>query len=80
MQYWLNDRFSIEGGAGIGFWANDAGGFDQSEQAFGIVAAVAGSVYKRGRHHMRISFEYTPAFTDFAVHNIGFTVGYQLVK
>jgi hypothetical protein len=77
VQYWLNHWASVEGGLGMGFWSGE---FDDGEQDFGLIAAFAASVWQRGSHHIRVAFEYAPVFTEFAIHNMGFTVGYQFIK
>ena len=76
-QYWLNRRFAVEGGVGMGYWSDDA---DQSETGFGVIAGFVASLYNKGPHHVTAGFEYAPAFTNTGtVHNMGFVVGYQLI-
>ena len=77
VQYWLTPRFSVEGGAGVGFWSVD----DVNQQGLGIILAATGVVFMHGKHNITAGVEYAPAFTDSgAVHNLGFVVGYQFVR
>lgn len=74
LQFWLTDRFTVEAGAGVGYWSAD--GFSQRD--FGLILGAGAVVFKRGGHNIIAGAEYAPAFTDAGtVHNIGFTVGYQ---
>ena len=76
LQHWVNDRLSIEGGAGIGFW--DVGGI--SSTSFGLILGASYAFFRRGRHNLSIGIEYAPAFTDPAtVHNVGVVFGWQLL-
>ena len=75
LQYWLSDRFNVEGGAGLGFWRGDT---DEDSRGFGLLLAAGYSIFNRGKHNVQLGVHYTPAFTDpGTVHNFGFTFGYQ---
>lgn len=74
-QWWLSDRFNVEGGAGWGFWRGDN---DEDNSGFGLLVGAGMSVFNRGKHNLQVGFHYAPAFTDpGTVHNLGFTFGYQ---
>ena len=74
VQYWLNNWASIEAGVGYGRWKDE---FDDSDGGFGLILGFGATVFQRGPHHVRAGFEYAPVFTDFKVHNMGLTIGYQ---
>jgi hypothetical protein len=75
LQYWLSDRFNVEGGAGLGFWRGDT---DEDSRGFGLLLGAGYSIFNRGKHNVQLGAQYTPAFTDpGTVHNFGFTFGYQ---
>ena len=77
LQYWLHQRFAVEGGAGVGFW----GAADEDEQGFGVILGASGVLFMHGKHNITAGIEYAPAFTDSGtVHNFGFVVGYQFVR
>lgn len=74
LQYWLTDRFNVEAGAGVGFW----NGHSEGDEGLGLLLGAAFSVFNRGKHNVQVGAQYVPAFTSpGAVHNFGFTVGYQ---
>ena len=74
LQYWISDRFTIEGGLGLGFWRIE----DETERGLGAIVGAGAVLLNRGRHNVLANVEYVPAFTDpAAVHNLGFTIGYQ---
>ncbi len=76
VQYWVNDRFNIEAGPGLGFWSTDGG----DDTGFGLFAGAGLTVLNKGRHNLQLGIEYAPAFTEGgAVHNAGLTLGYQLL-
>ena len=78
IQFWLNQRFAIEGGAGLGRWSDN---FGDSDTGFGIIAGVTAVLVQRGSHHITAGAEYAPVFTtDGTVHNIGFVVGYLFAR
>lgn len=75
VQYWASDRFSLEGGLGLGFWNDE---FEFSDPALGLIFGAAGTVFNRGKHNLVVGGEYAPAFTEGGtVHNLCFTFGYQ---
>ena len=74
VQYWLNNWASIEAGAGYGYWRDE---FDADDSGFGLIVGFGATVFQRGPHHVRAGFEYAPVFTEFKVHNMGLTIGYQ---
>ena len=77
LQYWVNERFAVEGGAGVGFWRAAA----EDEQGFGLILGASGVIFMHGKHNITAGIEYAPAFTDSGtVHNFGFVVGYQFVR
>lgn len=76
LQYWVNDRFNIEGGVGFGFWDIE----DNNETGLGLFLGTGVTIFNSGRHNLQIGLEYAGAFTDpETVHNIGLTFGYQLL-
>jgi len=78
LQYWVNDKLFIEGGAGVGFWDFDSG--NQSETALGLILAAGYSIWNNAGHNLFIGVEYAPAFTDpDTVHNVGIVFGWQLL-
>ncbi len=77
LQYWVSDRFNVEAGAGFGFWS---AGSDEDETGLGLLLGAGVTVFNRGRHNLQFGIQYVPAFTDpGAVHNVGFTLGYQFL-
>ena len=75
LQFWLSDRFNVEAGGGIGYWRGDT---DEDNQGLGLIFGAGVSIFNRGKHNLQVGVQYAPAFTDpGAVHNIGFTIGYQ---
>jgi hypothetical protein len=76
LQYWVNDRFNVEGGVGIGFW--DVEGVN--EGGLGLILGAGYAVFNSGKHNLQIGVEYAPAFTNpETVHNVGVTFGWQLL-
>jgi hypothetical protein len=74
VQWWLSDRFNVEGGAGWGFW----NGADDKDSGLGLLFGAGVSVFNRGKHNLQVGVQYVPAFTTpGTVHNLGFTFGYQ---
>jgi hypothetical protein len=75
LQFWLSDKFNVEAGAGVGFWRSDT---DEDNQGFGLIVGAGVSIFNRGKHNVQVGLQYSPAFTEpGAVHNFGFTFGYQ---
>jgi Outer membrane protein beta-barrel domain len=74
LQYWASDKVYLEGGAGLGRWSAD----DESDSGFGLILGAGFTLWNRGKHNLQVGVEYAPVFTDGAVHNFGFTFGYQL--
>jgi hypothetical protein len=76
VQQWLTDRISIEVGGGYGYWQTP---FD-SDSGFGTIVGFSGILANHGRHNLVAGAEYAVVYTDTpaAVHNVGFTIGYQL--
>ena len=77
IQYWLNNWASVEAGAGLGVWSDDA---DDSDSGFGLIIGFNATVFQKGRHHVRAGVEWASVFTDFKVQNVSATIGYQFVK
>jgi hypothetical protein len=74
-QYWLTDRFNIEGGLGYGAVDNDV----REETGFGLLVAAGYAVIIQRRLGLQAGIEYAPVFIHSEpVHNIGFNVGFQL--
>jgi len=79
VQFWVTDRFIVEGGGGFGYWSFDSG--TVSENGFGLIVGANFVVWSRGSHCLLAGFEYAPVFTDTdTVHNVGITFGYQFRK
>ena len=77
LQFWVNDRFTVEAGGGIGFWRAE----DEQQTSAGLILSGAGVVWKKGGHNLLVGAEYAPAFTESGtVHNLGITFGYQFHK
>jgi hypothetical protein len=77
-QFWLNSRFAIEAGAGLGFWFDSGSGADTG---FGLILGGTASIVSRGHHHLTAGFEYAPAFTpSVTIHTFGFVIGYQFIR
>lgn len=74
IQFWPNNRLSVEAGAGVGSWRAE----DVTERGLGLILGMGVSVFQRGKHNLAVGIEYAPVFTDDPVHNFGFTFGYQL--
>jgi hypothetical protein len=76
VQYWLDDRFNVEGGPGFGFLSNDV----VDKRGFGLVMGTGYSVFFRGKHSLQFGVEYAPVFVDErTIHNFGITFGYQFL-
>ena len=76
LQYWVNDKFNIEGGVGAGLWVVE----DTDETGLGIMLGMGFVIFNSGRHNLQIGVEYAGAFTDpETVHNMGLTFGWQLL-
>lgn len=74
VQYWVSDRFTVEGGVGVGYWVTAS----NQEQAVGLILGARAVVFDGGRHNLLVGAEYAPAFTSSGtVHNFGITFGYQ---
>ena len=76
VQHWLDDRFYIEAGPGMGFWSVEELG---SESGFGVILGTGVTIFNRGKHNLQLGIEYAPMFTDPTIHNLGFTFGYQFL-
>jgi hypothetical protein len=75
VQYWVNERFALEGGLGLGFW--DVEG--ENDSGLGALLGVAYTFWSNGGHSLNLGLEYAPAFTDpETVHNYGLVFGWQL--
>jgi len=76
LQYWVNDKFNIEGGVGGGVWVVD----EENETGLGVMAGIGFVIFNSGRHNLQIGVEYAGAFTDpETIHNMGLTFGWQLL-
>ena len=77
-QFWVNNHFAVEGGAGLGFWS-DGGG--QSETGFGLILSGTASIVNHGPHRVTAGFVYAPVFTtSVTIHTFGFVAGYQYIR
>jgi len=77
-QFWVNRRFAIEGGAGVGFQTDSGGG---AETGFGLILGATADLVHWGKHHLTAGFEYAPAFmASETIHTFGFVIGYQFVR
>ena len=76
VQYWLDDRFFVAGGVGVGFGCVRC----TTDGGLGFILGGGYTVLNNGKHNLQIGMEYTPAFTaPEAVHSLGITVGWQLL-
>ena len=76
VQYWLDDRFFVGGGFGVGFGCVRC----RTDGGVGFILGGGYTLLNRGKHNLQIGMEYAPAFTaPEAVHSLGFTVGWQLL-
>jgi hypothetical protein len=76
LQYWVNDKFNIEGGVGVGIWTIE----DANESGLGVMAGLGFVIFNSGRHNLQIGVEYAGAFTEpDTIHNMGLTFGWQLL-
>ncbi len=76
LQYWVNDKFNIEGGVGVGFWTIE----DTNEAGLGVMAGLGFVIFNSGRHNLQIGVEYAGAFMEpETIHNMGLTFGWQLL-
>lgn len=74
VQHWVNDRFALEGGVGLGFW--NVGG--TTESGLGLLLGATYAFWTNGGHNLSLGLEYAPAFTDpETVHNFGLVFGWQ---
>ncbi len=77
-QFWVNSRFAIEGGAGLGFWL-DSG--SRSDTGIGLILGGTASIVNRGSHRLTAGLEYAPAFTpSMTIHTFGLVIGYQYIR
>ena len=77
IQYWVNDSFNLEAGAGIAFANSDPG---TDERGFGLMFGAAFSFFHRGKNSLQVGVEYAPVFLDGAnVHNVCIAFGWQLL-
>ena len=74
LQYWTSDKVYVQGGVGLGWWRVD----EDSDRGLGLILGAGYTVWNRGKHNLQVGVEYSPAFTETAVHNFGITFGYQL--
>ncbi len=74
VQHWVNDRFALEGGVGLGFWAVEG----TNESGLGLMLGATYAFWTNGGHNLSVGLEYAPAFTDpETVHNFGLVFGWQ---
>jgi hypothetical protein len=79
LQYWISDRFNIEGGPGFGFWVADLEGTDADDAGFGFLVGAGYSVFQSSKVNLQLGVELAPVFTDGSVVNLGFNLGFQLL-
>jgi len=78
VQYWIDDRLSLEAGGGLGLRGVD--NTDVIESGLGLFVGAGYTLFGSGKHGFRLGVEYAPAFTDPTwVHNVGFVFGWQLL-
>lgn len=75
LQYWLSDRFNVEGGPAVGFWTSDLG----DDEGFGLLVAAGYSVFQSTKTSLQLGVEWAPAFTEGNVQNLSFNLGFQLL-
>jgi len=81
IQWWVNDRFAVEVGAGNGRWHDkDDDGFESSDNGFGLIFGGHFVVWQGGANHILVGFEYTPILTEDKIHSFAITGGYQWGK
>lgn len=74
LQYWVTERFAVEGGLGFGFWSAE----DVDDTGMGLMIGGDFVVWTNGPHSLHVGVEYAPAFTDpETVHNYGLVFGWQ---
>lgn len=74
LQYWVSERFAVEGGLGFGFWSAE----DADDTGMGLMLGGDFVVWTNGPHSLHLGVEYAPAFTDpDTVHNYGLVFGWQ---
>ena len=77
-QFWVNPRFAVEAGAGVGRWSDDA---NNSDTGFGIIVGGTVVILRRGSHNITGGVEYAPVFVDDGtIHNVGVVIGYQFIR
>jgi hypothetical protein len=78
IQYWVDDRLSLEAGAGLGLRSVD--NTDIIESGLGLMLGAGYTLFGGGKHAFRLGIEYAAAFTEPTwVHNVGFVLGWQLL-
>ena len=79
LQYWMNNRFYVEGGPGVGFSRIKNVG-DNTAVGISALAGVGMSVHAWGKHNILVGIEYSPSFytSESTIHSAGLKVGYQL--
>ena len=80
LQYWLNNRFSVEGGPGVGAWMHT---LEEGGQGFGLIVGTSYTVLGGGMHSLQVGVEYA-FFSSYpgnrrVVRNLGLVLRYQLL-
>lgn len=74
LQYWVSERFALEGGLGLGLWSAE----DVDDTGVGLMLGGDFVVWTNGPHSLHVGVEYASAFTDpETVHNYGLVFGWQ---
>ena len=86
VQYWVNDKVYLEGGPGLAVFSADVdfgdvfGSEEVNDQAFGLVLGAGFTLSNKRKNNLHLGLEYAPGFFEAGtIHNIGVTIGYQLL-
>ncbi len=81
MQYWMSNRFNVEGGPVGGVWFQ---GLETGGLGFGLIVGAGYTIIGSGKHSLQVSVEY--AFLNDVtfggsrvIHNFGIILRYQLL-
>ena len=80
MQYWMTNRFSVEGGPGVGVWLES---LERGGEGFGLIIGASYTIIGGGMHGLQISAEYafisdTGSRRRRVARSLGIVLRYQL--
>ena len=85
-QYWVSDKVYVEGGPGVAIFNAEVdfgeilGTEEVNDRAFGVFLGAGFTLSNRGKNDLQLGIEYAPGFFEVGtIHNIGFTLRYQLL-